>query len=87
MLKHRSEVALEIVLENKNVNEVGIARGAQHVPRQSNDAECRNRSRMREAKCASPLVRRDSPNPDRAARKYNPRRTFRQNREPKPRTE
>ncbi len=39
MLKSRSEVALEIVLDDKDAKEVGVAPAAENVPGKGSDAE------------------------------------------------
>src|SRR5579875_126559 len=61
MMKHRGEVALEVVLPDKNAQEVRIAHGAEHVPRQRDSAECRDGQRMQGEKSCMPLFCRESP--------------------------
>src|ERR1700730_6961252 len=68
VLEHRSQVALEIVLEDKSVNEVRVASCTEDVQRQPNDRDRSECQRMREPKRGAPAPRRESPDADGSCR-------------------
>ncbi len=61
MLKNRSEVALEIVFDEENMEEAGIFARAEHIPGKSDDSERENGEGMKHAKSAAEILGRNRP--------------------------
>jgi len=64
VLEDWSEVALKIMLEDKCVDEIGVAVGAEDVPGQGYDREGGDCRRMYQAECGAPLTSCQRPNSD-----------------------
>src|SRR5713101_8851458 len=67
VLEFGGEVAFEVVLDDEDAEEVGVAAGAEDVPRQSRCAERGERGWMKEAEGVSPALGEERPEEDRAA--------------------
>src|SRR5206468_12365074 len=58
------KVALEIVLDGENGQEIGIAAGAESIPRQGRREECGNRHGMKGAECVMAARGEEEPGGD-----------------------
>jgi len=67
VLEFGSEEALEVVFDDEDAEEVGVATGAEDVPGQGCCAERGERSWMKEAEGVSPALGKERPEKDRAA--------------------
>ena len=59
MLEYRREVALKIVLKNKNADEIRISHSAEDVPGESHDAECADGGGMHQPSRPTPEADRE----------------------------
>ena len=64
------------MLEDEDAYKIRIANRAQYIPRQRDDAERGDRQRVRDAKSHSPLLCRQRPKANGAARENNRRRAL-----------
>ena len=71
MLEFRGEVALEIVFDDEDSEEVRIAAGADDVPRESGEVEGSDGDGMKEAEGVAPAFGEEGPEKDGAAGKDN----------------
>src|SRR5271170_3749998 len=78
VLELRGEVALKIVLEDKDAEEIGIAAGAEDVPGERGETETGDGHGMKAAKGVAPASGRDGPEENGAAREKDGRRAFRE---------
>ena len=69
VLEFGGEVALEIVFDDENSEKVGIAAGAEDVPRNGYQAERSDRGGMKQAESVAPALRENCPKEDCAAEK------------------
>jgi len=83
VLEFRCEIALEIVLDDEDAKEVGIAAGAEKVPGESSEAEARDGHGMKAAKGVAPAFAQDGPGEKRARREDDRGGAFRENGEAK----
>src|ERR1700693_1342745 len=67
VLEFGSEVALEIVFDDEDAEEIGVAVGAEDVPGQSSQAESSDCGGMEQAECVAPAHGDDGPEKDCAA--------------------
>jgi hypothetical protein len=67
MLEFGGEVALEVVLDDEDAEEVGVAAGAEDIPRQSCDAEGGDGRGMEEAEGVAPAFGEERPEKNGAA--------------------
>src|SRR2546426_4272883 len=67
VLEFGSEVAFEIVLDDEDAEEVGIASGAEDIPGKSGEAEGPDRGGMKEAEGVTPALGEERPEKDSAA--------------------
>src|SRR5712691_10680327 len=74
MLEFGSEVAFEIVFDDEDAEEIGVAAGAQDVPGKSGEAEGRDACGMKEAEGLTPAAGEERPEKDRAAGENDGRR-------------
>ncbi|OLB38794.1 MAG: hypothetical protein AUH11_05830 [Acidobacteria bacterium 13_2_20CM_57_17] len=87
MLEFGSEIAFEIVLDDENAEEVGIAAGTEDVPGESSEAERSDRGGMKEAEGVAPALGEKRPEKNGAPGKNYGGRAFRENGEAKEETE
>ena len=76
MLEFGREVALEIVLDDKDAKEVGVAAGAEDVPGKSGYAERTDCGGMKEAEGFAPALSEKRPEKNGAAGKNDAGRAF-----------
>ena len=81
VLECRSEVALEVVLDDEDAEEVWIAAGAKDVPGQSGEAEGGDGGGMKQPEGVVPTFGERSPEKDGAANQNDSSRTFGEHRE------
>ena len=81
MLEHRGEVAFQIMLEDKYVEEVGIAARAEQIPGQRDYAKGADRDRMREPERRAEVRGGEGPDADGACGENHCCGAFGQNRE------
>ncbi len=67
MLEFGGQVALEVVFDEEDAEEVGVAAGAEDVPRESGDAESCDSGGMEEAEGVAPTLGEERPEKDRAS--------------------
>jgi len=67
VLEFGGEVAFEIVLDDEDAEEIGVAAGAQDVPGEGGQAEGRERSGMKEAQGVAPAFGEERPKENGAA--------------------
>src|SRR5216684_5636438 len=67
VLEFGGEVALEIVLDNEDAEEIGVAAGAEDVPRESGEAEGSEGDGMKEAESVAPALGEERPEKNGAA--------------------
>ena len=77
MLEFWREIPLEIVFDDEDAKEVGVAAGAKDVPGKCSEAEGRDCCGMREAESVAPAFGEERPEKDGAAGENNGRRAFR----------
>ena len=87
VLEFGREVALEIVLDDEDAEEVGTAPGAQDVPRQGRRKKRGERDGMKQPEGVAPALGEERPEKDSAAHENDARRAFRENREPEKKPE
>jgi len=61
VLEFGSEVALEIVLDDEDAEEIGVAAGAEDVPRECSEAERHESGGMKEAAGVAPALGEERP--------------------------
>jgi len=83
VLKFGSEKALEVVLDDEDAEEFGVAAGTEHVPGKRGEAKTGDSGGMKTAKGIAPAFRRDPPKKNRAARQDNSGGALRENGEAK----
>ena len=79
MLKFGSEIALEVVLDDKDAEKVRVAASTEDVPRKSRGAESGDSSGMKEPESVAPAFGEERPEEDCACTKNNPSGAFGQN--------
>ena len=67
MLEFGGEETLEVVLDDKNAEEIGVAAGAENVPGKGGDAEAGDGQRVNTAKRVAPAFGENGPEQDAAA--------------------
>ena len=67
MLEFGGEVAFEIVFDDEDVEEIGVAAGAEDIPRESDEAEGRDRGGMKKAEGVTPALGEERPEKNGAA--------------------
>ena len=87
MLEFGSKVALEIVLDHEDAEEVGVAAGTQDIPGEGGQAERGDGGGMKETEGVAPALREKRPEKNGAAEKNNGGRAFGENGEAKEETE
>jgi len=87
VLEFGSEEAFEVLLDDEDAEEFGIAAGTEHVPGKRGEAKAGDGDRMETAKGIAPAFGEDRPKKNCAARKNDSRGTFRENGEAKKETE
>jgi len=87
VLEFGSEVAFEIVLDDEDAEEVGVAAGTQDIPGEGGQAERGDGGGMKEAEGVAPAFREERPEKNGAAGKNDGGRAFRENGEAKEETE
>ena len=83
MLEFRGEIALEIVFDDEDAEEIGIAVGAENVPGQGGHAERGDCGGMKKAEGIAPAFREQCPEKDGSSAENNGCRALCQHREPK----
>ena len=83
MLELGSEIAPEIVFDDEDAEEVGIAACAVDVPGKRGQTEAGDGDRVKAAECVAPALGEDSPQQYCPAGKYDGRGTFGENGETK----
>ena len=78
-----NQVALEVVLDDEDAEEVGVAASAEDVPGQGSEAEGSDSGRMKEAERVAPALRKECPKEDRPAAENDAGRPLRQHRKSK----
>lgn len=68
VLEFGSDIAPEIMFDEEDANEIGIAAGASDVPGESREAESGDGDGMEKAEGVAPAYRKNSPEEDRTAR-------------------
>ena len=69
VFKLRGEIAFEIVFDDKDSEEAGIAARAKNIPRESREAECEDGGGMQQAEGVTPAPREERPEKHCAAAK------------------
>ena len=87
VLEFGCEVAPEVVLDEKNAEEVGITARAEDVPREGSEAEAEDGDGMKAPQGIAPALGADGPKKNRTARKDDCSRAFRKNGKAKEETE
>jgi len=87
MLEFGGEVALEIVLDEEDAEEVGVAASAENAPRESCKAKRRESGRMKEAEGVAPALGDERPEENGASGENDGRGTFREGGETQEKTE
>src|SRR2546430_12847929 len=87
MLEFGGEVALEIVLDDEDAEEIGVAAGAEDVPRKSGHTERSDCGGMKEAEAVGPAFREKRPGKNGAAGENDGGGTFGEDGETKEETE
>ena len=78
MLEFGGEVALEIVLDDEDAEEVGVAAGAQDVPRESGEAKRRESGGMKKTEGVAPALGDERPEKNGASGEDDTDRAFRE---------
>src|SRR5258708_5318553 len=76
VLEFGGEVALEIVFEDEDAEEIGVAASAEDVPGESGKAERCDRGGMKEAEGVAPALGDERPEKNGASAENNGRRAF-----------
>jgi len=76
VLEFGGEVALEIVFDDEDAEEVGVAAGAEDVPGESGEAEGREGGGMKEAEGVAPALGEERPEENGAAGEDDGGRAF-----------
>jgi len=84
--KFGRQVALEIVLDDEDAEEVGTAPGAQDVPGRAVAKKRGERDGMKEPEGVAPALVKSAQKKTAAAHENDARRAFRENREPEKKT-
>ena len=79
VLEFGSEEALEIVFDDEDAKEIGIAAGAENVPGKSGEAEAGDGDGMKTAEGVAPAFGEDGPEQNSAAGENDRGRTFCEN--------
>jgi len=87
VLEFGGEVALEIVLDDEDAEEVGVAAGAEDIPGESGEAKRRESGRMKEAEGVAPALREKRPEKNGAAGENDGCGAFREDGETQEKTE
>jgi KDO2-lipid IV(A) lauroyltransferase len=87
VLEFGSEVALEIVLDDEDAEEIRIAPGAKDVPGKSGETEGRDGGGMKQAEGVTPALRKQRPEKDGASGENDGSRSFCEHSEAEKKTE
>ena len=87
MLEFGGEVALEIVVDDEDTEEIGVTAGAENVPRKSGEAEGHESCGMKKAQSVAPALGKERPGKYGTAGENDGHRAFRKDGQPKGKTE
>ena len=83
MLELGSQVPLDVVLDDEDAEEIGVAAGTENVPGQGSEAEDRDCGGMKQAEHVAPALGKERPEEDRPAAENDAGRTLGQHCESK----
>ena len=86
MLEFGRQIAFEVVLDDEDVEEIGIAAGAEDVPGQGSQTERGDCDGMKQTERVAPPPSENCPEENRAAGQDNRSGTFGEYREPEKKT-
>ena len=87
MLEFRGEVTFEVVFDDEDAKEIGIAPGAEDVPGESGQAESGDGGGMKKAESVAPAFCEEGPEEYRAADENDASRAFGENGETEKKSE
>src|SRR5713101_4152920 len=87
VLEFGGEVALEIVLDDEDAEEIGVAAGAEDVPGKTGEGKRHESGGMKEAEGVAPALGDERPEKNGAAGEDDSGRAFREDGEPQEKTE
>ena len=76
MLEFGRQIAFEVVLDDEDVEEIGIAAGAEDVPRKGGETEAADGDGVKAADGVAPTLGEEGPEKDSAAGENDGRGTF-----------